>query len=399
MNKFSMATLAVHAGERPGVPDYKPISTPIHHAVTYIYEDMHTLDAVFAGERSGYVYSRFANPTVTALEEAVARMEGTESAVACASGMAAVHLALSAAGATAGKTVLAAQDLYGGTHALLTQVFPAQGVQVHMVDMTDLEAVSKAIAATKPTVLFVETISNPLLKVVDIPSLAKLAHDGEAQLIVDNTFATPCLYRPALNGADYVVYSATKYLSGHGDAMGGLIAASAKCCQAMRETRKLLGNILGPNEAWLILRGMKTLVLRMRQHSLNANLVAHFLQSHPRVSQVFYPSLPTHPQFTLSRRLFPCNLFGGMVSFRIKGADQETIFRFMNALRVVVPATSLGDIYSLVLYPAHSSHRWLSDAEKQRQGITPDLVRLSVGIEEAQDIIADLAQALNAIGE
>ncbi|MBC7261632.1 MAG: aminotransferase class I/II-fold pyridoxal phosphate-dependent enzyme, partial [Chloroflexi bacterium] len=313
--------------------------------------------------------------------------------------MAAVHLALLASWATVGKTVLMAQDLYGGTHSLLTQIFPAQGVHVHTVDMTDLDAVSKAIAETKPTALFVETISNPLLKVVDIPALAKLAHDAGAQLIVDNTFATPCLYRPALHGADYVVYSATKYLSGHGDAMGGLVAASAERCQSIREKRKLLGNILGPNEAWLILRGLKTLVLRMRQHSLNANLVARFLQSHPRVSQVFYPSLPTHPQFTLSRRLFPCNLFGGMVSFRIKGADQEKVFRFMNALRVVVPATSLGDIYSLVLYPAHSSHRWLSEEEKQRQGITPDLVRLSVGIEEAQDIIADLAQALDAIGE
>lgn len=397
MKELSMATLAVHAGERSSVPDYKPIATPIHHAVTYIYEDMHTLDAVFAGERTGYVYSRFANPTVTALEEAVARMEGTESAVACASGMAAVHLALLTAGATAGKTVLMAQDLYGGTHSLLTQVFPSQGVRVQAVDMTDLSTVSRTIAETKPAVLFVETISNPLLKVVDIPVLAKLAHDGGAQLIVDNTFATPCLYRPALNGADYVVYSATKYLSGHGDAMGGLVAASAERCQALREKRKLLGNILGPNEAWLILRGLKTLVLRMRQHSLNANLVAHFLQSHPKVSQVFYPSLPTHPQFALSRRLFPCNLFGGMVSFRIKGADQEKVFRFMNTLRVVVPATSLGDIYSLVLYPAHSSHRWLSEEEKQRQGITPDLVRLSVGIEEAQDIIADLAQALDAI--
>nr|MBC7243744.1 PLP-dependent transferase [Chloroflexota bacterium] len=399
MKELSMATLAVHAGERASVPDYTPITTPIHHAVTYLYEDMHTLDAVFAGQRSGYVYSRFANPTVTALEEAIARLEGTESAVACASGMAAVHLALLASGATAGKTVLMAQDLYGGTHSLLTQIFPAQGVHVHTVDMTDLSAVSKAIAETKPAVLFVETISNPLLRVADIPTLAKLAHEGGARLIVDNTFATPCLYRPALHGADYVVYSATKYLSGHGDAMGGLVAASAEQSRAMREIRKLLGNVLGPNEAWLILRGLKTLVLRMRQHSQNANLVAHFLQSHPRVSQVFYPSLPTHPQFTLSRRLFPCNLFGGMVSFKIKGADQEKVFRFMNALRVIVPATSLGDVYSLILYPAHSSHRWLSDEEKQRQGIAPDLVRLSVGIEEPADIIADLTQALDALGE
>jgi len=358
---------------------------------------MHTLDAVFAGERSGYVYSRYGNPTVAALEEAIAQLDGTESALACASGMAAVHLALRAAGATSGSTVLAAQDVYGGTHALLTQWFPTQGVQVQTIEMSDLDAVAQAIAQTKPALLFVETVSNPLLKVTDIPALAQLAHQAGASLIVDNTFSTPCLYRPALHGADYVVYSATKYLAGHGDAMGGLIAASAAKCQAARELQKLIGGVLGPNEAWLILRGLKTLLLRVRQQCQNAALVARFLSTHPRVSQVFYPGLPTHPQFTLCRRLFPTNLYGGIVSFEIREADQEQVFRFMDALQVIVPATSLGDIYSLMLYPAHSSHRSLTAEEKERLGITPNLVRLSVGIEEASDIIADLAQALDSI--
>jgi cystathionine beta-lyase/cystathionine gamma-synthase len=397
MKERSMATLAVHAGRAATHPDYAPICTPIHNAVTYTYDDMRRLDAVFSGEQSGYVYSRFGNPTVAALETAIAQLERTESALACASGMAAVHLSLVAAGATPGTTVLAAQDIYGGTHALLAQVFKARGVGFHTVDMTDLNAAAEAIAKAEPTTLLVETISNPLLKVADIPALAQLAHRAQAELIVDNTFATPCLYRPALSGADYVVYSATKYLAGHGDVVGGVIAGSAERCQAARESQKLIGSVLGPNEAWLVLRGLKTLVLRMRQQSWNASLVARFLSSHPRVSKVYYPALPTHPHFALCRRLFSTNLYGGMVSFEIEGADQEQVFRFMDALQLIVPGTSLGDVTSLILYPAHSSHRTLSEEERQRLGITPSLVRLSVGIEEASDIIADLAQALDAI--
>jgi cystathionine beta-lyase/cystathionine gamma-synthase len=397
MKERSMATLAVHAGRAATRPDYAPICTPIHNAVTYTYDSMRRLDAVFSGEQSGYVYSRFDNPTVAALETAIAQLERTESALACASGMAAVHLSLVASGATPGSTVLAAQDVYGGTHALLAQVFIARGVGFHTVDMTDLSAVAEVIAKATPAALLVETISNPLLKVADIPALAQLAHRAQAELIVDNTFATPCLYRPALSGADYVVYSATKYLGGHGDVVGGVIAGSAERCQAARELQKLIGGVLGPNEAWLVMRGLKTLVLRMRQQSWNAALVARFLSSHPRVSRVHYPALPTHPQFTLCRRLFSTNLCGGMVSFEIEGADQEQVFHFMDALQLIVPGTSLGDVTSLILYPAHSSHRSLNEEERQRLGITPSLVRLSVGIEEASDIIADLTQAFDAM--
>lgn len=397
MSGRNLATLAVHGGERAQRPDYTPICTPIHNAVTYTYDDMHALDEVFAGTRDGYVYHRYGNPTVTALEQAVAQMEGTESAIACASGMAAVHLALLAAGATAGRTVLAARDLYGGTHALLTQVLPSQGVRVQMVDMTDMAGVRRAVAATLPAVLLAETISNPLLRVVDVPALAALTHEAGAQLVVDNTFAAPCLYRPAAYGVDYVVYSATKYHGGHGDAMGGFIAASAQRCQVLHELRKLMGAVLGPNEAWLIHRGMKTLVLRARQQSANAAALAGFLSSHPMVERVFYPGLVSHPQYTLVRRMFPHNLYGGMVSFEIRGADQKRIFRFMDALRVIVPATSLGDVYTLVLYPAHSSHRALTPEEQLRVGIKPNLVRLSAGIEEVSDLMADLSQALEAI--
>jgi cystathionine gamma-synthase/methionine-gamma-lyase len=396
MNELSPQTRVVHAGERTARPDYTPICTPIQNAVTYTYDDMHTLDAIFAGTQAGYVYHRYGNPTVTALEEAVATLEGTESAVACASGMAAIHLALLAAGVKTGCSVLAANDLYGGTHALLTRVLTAQGVRVHTVDTTDLATLRAAIAQTNPTTMLVETISNPLLRITDIPAVAQLAHAAGANLIVDNTFAAPCLYHPTLHGADYVVYSATKYHGGHGDAMGGLVAASAERCHAARELQKLVGGTLGPNEAWLILRGIKTLVLRARQQCDNATAIARFLSSHPRIERVYYPGLPTHPQFTLARRLLPGDLYGGVVSFEIKGADREQIFHLMDTLQLIAPAASLGDVYSLILYPAHSSHRALTEQERQRIGIYPNLLRLSVGIEEASDIIADLAQALAA---
>lgn len=394
MTDHGMATRAVHAGTAAPHLDYTPICAPIHNAVTYTYGDMATLDAVFSGQREGYVYSRFGNPTVASLERAVAQLAGTAAAVACGSGMAALHLGLLAAGARPGNTVLTAEDPYGGTLSLLREVFAASGVRVHTVDMTDLNAVAGAIENSRPTVVLLETISNPLLRVADVGRVAQLAHAAGAALIVDNTFATPCLYRPADDGADYVVHSATKYLGGHGDVVGGVIAASEERCQVARELQKLTGNVLGPSEAWLILRGLRTLVLRMRQHCYNANLVAHFLSSHPRVRRVYYPSLPTHPQFTLCRQLFATNMCGGVVSFELDTDDRVQVFRFMDALQLVRTATSLGDVTSLILYPAHSSHRSLSEAERQQLGIVVGLVRLSAGIEDASDIVADLAQAL-----
>jgi cystathionine gamma-synthase/methionine-gamma-lyase len=363
--------------------------------VTYTYDDMRCLDAVLAGEREGYVYSRFANPTVTALEHAIARLEGTEAALGCASGMSAVHLALLGAGTRAGSTVIAAQDLYGGTRALLAQHLTSQAVRVVTADLTDLTAAAQALEQIRPVAVVAETVSNPLLRVTDIPALAGLSHGVGAELIVDNTFATPCLLRPALHGADYVVHSATKYLSGHGDVTAGVIASNQPRCQRARELQRLVGNILGPNEAWLVLRGLKTLIVRMRQQCRNAGQVARFLSSHDRVERLFYPGLPSHPQYTLCRRLFPTGLAGALVSFQLRAADQEIVFRFMDALRLIVPATSLGDVTSLLLYPAHSSHRPLTDDERLQVGVTANLVRLSVGIEEASDIIADLAQALD----
>jgi cystathionine beta-lyase/cystathionine gamma-synthase len=390
----SIFTKAVHAGERGPRPDFTPVSMPVHYSVGYLYDDMADLDGVFGGERAGFVYPRYGSPTVSAFEQAVSELEGGEDAVAFASGMGAIHAALMGAGVRTGKSVVAAADLYGATYALLERTFAELGIRVRFVDITDLGAVSRAIAEEQPAAVLCEIISNPLMKVADVPALAEMAHGAGANLIVDSTFATPYLFRPLAHGADYAVHSATKYLAGHGDVMAGVVACSAKRGRDLRERQKLLGANLGPQQAWLALRGIKTLPLRMRQHCANAQLVAEWLAGQPAVAGVHYPGLPAHPQHAVAARLFDGRGFGGMLSFDLRGAGQAEVFRFMEALELVLPATTLGDVYSLTLYPAHSSHRQVAPEMRQAIGIGDGLVRLSVGIEDVGDIIADLEQAM-----
>jgi cystathionine gamma-synthase/methionine-gamma-lyase len=311
--------------------------------------------------------------------------------------MAAIHAALLATGARAGTSVVAAQDIYGATYALLDQLMRSQGVTVCFVDVADLEAVERACAELKPVALLVETISNPLLKAADLPALADVAHRHGAALLVDNTFATPCLVQPLMLGADVVIHSGTKYLGGHGDVLGGVVVTWQRRRADLFEVLKVTGANLGPQEAWLALRGIKTLPLRMRQHCHNGLAVARWLEAHPRASRVLYPGLPSHPQHLLAERLFQGRGYGGMVSFDLAEAGQRQVFRFFEALRLCQPATTLGDVYTLVLYPAHSSHRALSPQERARIGIGDGLVRLSVGIEAAEDIVDDLEQALEAL--
>ncbi|MGC8839373.1 MAG: trans-sulfuration enzyme family protein [Anaerolineae bacterium] len=393
----SFDTRAVLGGERGPRPDFTPVTTPVYRAVSYAYDDMDDLDAIFAGTREGYVYSRYGNPTVRAFERAVAALEGAEDAIACASGMAAIHLALMAAGCTAGTTVVAAQDVYGATYALLARFLPLLGVQARFVDVADLEAVRRALEKARPKVLLFETLSNPLLKVADVPALVEMAHRAGALVVLDHTFATPYLLQPVALGVDIVVHSATKYLGGHGDVLAGVMVASAEHIARAREWMKVLGANLAPDTAYLALRGLKTLPVRMARHCANALAVAQGLREHPRVARVLYPGLQDHPQHALAKCLFREGCFGGMVSFEIAGADQEAVFRFMEALRLVLPATSLGDVYSLTLYPAHSSHRALTPEERAAVGIGAGLVRLSVGLEDPRDILADLAQALEQV--
>jgi cystathionine beta-lyase/cystathionine gamma-synthase len=393
----SIFTQAVRAGERGPRPDFTPVSTPIYPSVGYTYDHMEDLDGIFGGERAGFVYPRYGSPTVYALEQAVATLEGGEDAVAFASGMAAVHAALLGGGVQAGTAAVAAADVYGATYALLDRTFTALGVQVHFVDITDPDEVAEAIARVRPVAVLCEIISNPLMKVADVPALAEMAHANGAVLIVDTTFASPYLFRPLDNGADYALHSATKYLGGHGDVMAGVVACSAERGHDLRERQKLLGANLGPQEAWLALRGMKTLPLRMRQHCANAQAVAEWLTSHPAVAQVNYPGLPDHPQHAVAVRLFGGRGFGGMVSFDLRDAGQAEVFAFMEALELVLSATTLGDVYSLTLYPTHSSHRQVTAQVREDLGIGDGLVRLSIGIEDAEDIISDLSQALGRV--
>ncbi len=390
----SLLTQAVHAGERMPTGRYAPVSTPIQMSVGYVYERAEEMDRVFAGEDAGYVYPRYGSPTVAAFEKAVATLEDTGDAVAYATGMAAVHAALLGAGIRAGEAVVCAADVYGATYALVAGTLSSLGVRYSFVDIADHNEVRAALASLRPVALLCEAISNPLLKVADLPALAELAHASGARLIVDSTFATPWLMRPAAMGTDYVVHSATKYLAGHGDVMAGVVACSAAAGHDLRERQKLLGANLGPQEAWLALRGIKTMPLRVREQCANAARVARWLAGDARLARVHYPGLPDHPQHALAGRLFGDRGFGGMISMELSGADRSGVFRFLDALELIQPATTLGDVYSLVLYPAMSSHRALSSDERARLGIREGLVRLNVGIDDADDIIADLDHAL-----
>jgi cystathionine gamma-synthase/methionine-gamma-lyase len=393
----AFSTRAVHAGERTTLGNSSPVTSPIVPSVSYTYEGMDDLDAVFGNTQPGFIYSRYTSPTVAVFETAVANLEEGEAALAFSSGMAAVHAALLAAGVQAGTNVVSSFDVYGATYSLLTRFFSGMGVSTKMVDVNDLATVEAALKESKPSALLVETISNPLLKVADIPALAGLAHRYGAQLLVDNTFATPCLFRPLLHGADYVIHSATKYLSGHGDVLAGIVITSAANRARMFETNKLVGSTLGPFEAWLALRGLKTLPLRVRQQCSNAQHLAEWLAEQPEIARVNYPGLPTHPQHKLAQRLFNGQGMGGVFSFEIRNAGKSEVFHFMEALQLCLPATSLGDIYTLVLHPATSSHRTLSAAEREKVGISEGLLRLSAGIEDPMDIQADLEQALESL--
>ena len=397
LSRKSFQTRAVHAGERVPAADYTPVATPIYPTVGYLYESMDDMDAVLGGTKKGYVYARYASPTVSAFEAAVASLEGAEAAQAYSSGMAAIHASLLAAGVKAGASVVAALDIYGATFTLLRSLLATLGVNVRLVDVANLEEVEAAVRENRAVLLFAETISNPLLKVADVPSLADVAHRNDASLLVDNTFASPYLFNPLQYGSDYVIHSATKYLAGHGDVLAGVVAASAENKSKLYELNKLVGGTLGPFEAWLALRGLKTLPLRMRQQCQNARQVAEWLRAHPCVSKVNYPGLSDHPQYDLAARLFEGRGCGGVLSFEIIGADKATVYRFMESLTVCLPATTLGDIYSLILHPATSSHRSLTEEERARVGIPDGLVRLSTGIEAVEDILADLDQALGKI--
>lgn len=386
------STQAVHAGNDVPTPSGQPVSPAIYPAVTYTYEHMDELSAALH-ENAGYSYSRYGSPTITMLEKAIATLEGAEDAVAYASGMGALHGAFAQANITPDRPVVAARNVYGATYTLLNKMYAGSNA-LRFVEITDRDAVKAAIEQHQPRAVVLETISNPLLKIPDVPTITQWAHAHDAIVIIDNTFATPYLFRPIEHGVDVVVHSATKYLSGHGDVLAGVVATSAARANELRMQSRYHGANLGPFEAWLTLRGLRTLALRVREQGANAEKVALWLKEQPSLARVIYPGLPDHPDHDLAKCLFRPGYFGGMVSFELRAAAESEVFRFMEKLKLIQAATSLGDVYSLLLYPAQSSHHALGREERLRQGIGDGLVRLSVGIEDAADIIADLEQAL-----
>ncbi len=388
-------TKAVHAGDRKKPGAQIPVTTPIYTAASYIAESQEQLDRIFGREEAGLSYSRYENPTNLALEELVTALENSAGTLACASGMAALQVAILTALTDRKRKVLAATALYGATYRLLWNVLEPLGIESRLVDVCDLAAVEQKLAEEKPGCLLMETISNPLLRVGQIDKVAELCRASGTALVVDNTFATPLLVRPIELGANVVMHSATKYLSGHGDVLGGLVTTDEAHFDTLRALSRTTGPVLGPFEAYLAMRGVKTFPLRMERQCANAKRLAAWLRGQAKVERVYYTDDPEHPDAETIRRLLPEGLGGAIVSFELKGAEtQQDVFAFMNRLELIVRATSLGDVHTMMLYPAIASHRDLAPKQRLRMGIRDNLVRLSAGIEDVDDIIADLERAL-----
>ncbi len=386
----SIETLSVHAGETPWRGGH-PSAPPIFPATGYSHEDVEDLDAGLADDRRAYVYARNNAPTQEAFEAAVAALEEAEEAVSFASGMAAMHAALQVAGARPGATVVAAEESYGATRTLLARL---EGVRTCYVRIQELGSVEALLRETGARVLVFEALSNPLVRVSDIPALVSLARQNGARAVVDATFATPYLIQPLALGVDFVVHSATKYLNGHGDVLAGVVAASAVNCASVREHRRVFGGNLGPFEAWLALRGLRTFALRIQRQSESALALARWLSAHPRVESVYYPGLESDPDFELAARLLRRGAFGGMLAFDLREAGKREVYAVMERLQTVKRVPTLGDLATLISYPAIASHRALSAEKRHSLGIGDGCLRLSVGIEALDDLIADFEQAL-----
>lgn len=387
-------TKLVHAGDRQKLGNYVPVSTPVYASSSFFYETMEELADVFADRRPGETYSRMGNPSATALERQVAVLEETDGAFATASGMAAVHLAIMAGLLDRRQAIVAANVLYGGSLELLKTVLPECGVKVRFCDFCDLEALEGAVREVRPAVLITETVSNPCLRVADLDKVSEIASAADALLLVDNTF-TPLLIKPFEHGADMVIHSATKYLGGHGDVLAGLVAAPVEHHEALRQAHRCLGGNLGPFEAFLVMRGIKTLALRMGVHCRNARLVFEALKGHPALEQLLYPGDPDHPDASAVARLMPPGQEGAAVGVDVRGG-QDGALDFSDRLQLIATSASIGDLTTLAIHPASTTHRLLTPEGREDIGITDGLVRLSIGGEHVDDILADLTQALEA---
>ena len=381
------ASRAVHAGHELGAR--RPLAPDLSTAAVHVFTDLEDYDAVARGERPGYYYGRNSNSNREMLERAVADLEGAEAGVATASGMAALHGAILALAPKATK-IVATRELYGGTSALLRQDLEPAGYEIHFVDLTDLDAVRRSVHGAG--LVIAEAITNPLCGVPDLEAIATLARESGASFLVDNTFATPLLVRPLELGANMVMHSATKYLGGHSDLVAGVIVGDAKTMGVARARSSRTGTPLGPFDAWLALRGLRTLDVRMRRHSENSLALARAMRSMRGVARVHHPLLEASPSFRVARRLLPSGS-GGMMAFDLEGGRTE-VQRMIERLKLATFAASLGGVETTISYPELTSHRGLSPGERAELGVGPGTVRVSVGIEDASDIVSDFAQAL-----
>jgi len=386
----SFSTEAVHGGE---LRDSKgAVVSPIYETSVFAFKSTKELIDVINEKAEGYIYTRYDNPTVRAVERKVALLEKAEDAAAFSSGMAAVTSTIFTL-VSSGDHVISTMDLYGGTLTFFQEILPRLGVSVSFVEATSPAEIEKAVRGNTG-VIYAETPTNPTLKVADLQKIAALAKKNGVTTVIDSTLASPYNLRPIEFGIDIVVHSATKYLGGHNDVTAGVVCGSKNFIQNLKKTRKIFGGTLDPIAAWLLLRGLKTLALRMERHNQNGMLIAKYLEKHPKVKKVYYPGLPSHPQHSIAKRQM--RGFGGVVSFEIKGDFEKTV-KFAESLKLCALAASLGGTETLVTQPATSSHYFISPEQRRKAGITDQLIRLALGIEDPEDIISDLEQALNNI--
>lgn len=387
-NNNNAETLCIHAGKEKNA--HGTLATPLYQSSTFVFDNAEQGAARFAGEEQGYIYTRLGNPTTRELELKMAALEGMADAAATATGMGAVA-ASTMAFLQHGDHLIASKAIYGCSFALFNHMFARYGIEVSFVDMTDHAAVEKAL---KPNtkMLFAETPINPNMVVLDLAFIANFCRSNKLISVIDNTFLTPLLQRPADFGIDIIVHSATKYLNGHGDVVAGIIVSDADTINTIKlTTLKDMGATISPHDAWLIIRGLKTLSVRLERHCSNALRVAEYLQQHPAISSVYYPGLPEHPGYRFIGNQMKAA--GGVLAFEIKGSVDDGRF-FINQCQLLSLAVSLGDAESLIQHPASMTHSPYTAEERQMAGISDGLIRLSVGLEHVDDIIADLEQAL-----
>jgi cystathionine beta-lyase/cystathionine gamma-synthase len=385
------STKSVHAGEKAD-PITGSVTTPIYQTSNFAFKNTQDLLDLMNEKRKGYIYTRYGNPTTRAVERKLAELENVEDAVAFSSGMAAISSAIMTL-VSSGDHIVSIRDVYGGTFVLLDSVLPRFGVETTFVDTRSFDDMEEAIR-DNTKLIYVESPTNPMLKIVDLARVGKLGRKAEVKTIIDNTFSSPYNQQPVKFGFDVIIHSATKYLGGHNDLTAGIVCGKEALIKEVKDTLKILGGVLDPHCAFLLLRGIKTLAVRVEKQNRNGMEVAKYLESHPKVDKVYYPGLESHPQHKIAKRQMTG--FGDVVSFELN-CDLETTIKFVDSVRLALLTPSLGGTETLITQPATTSHYKVPRAERLKQGITDGFIRLSLGIEDAEDVIADLEQAFEKV--